>query len=181
MLEDLRYDVVFSEGKVFLHHKATSQVKKIGVRMKNLYKIDVDSCAALNSLAGKVVSQDIGKLWHMRLGHLHHSALRIMQHISTGLPKGTLAQIDTCKGCTMGKYTKATFHEKENRAPEILEIFHSDVCGPFSAASTTKHMYYVNFVDDFSRKCWIYFMQKKDQTFSKFLEFKALVEKDTGK
>ena len=31
-----------------------------------------------------------------------------------------------------------------------------------------------------SRKCWIYFMQNKDQTFSKFCEFKALVEKDSG-
>ena len=35
-------------------------------------------------------------------------------------------------------------------------------------ASTKKHKYYVIFVDDFSRKCWIFFMQKKDQTFSKF-------------
>ena len=37
------------------------------------------------------------------------------------------------------------------------------------------------FVDDFYRKCWIYFMQKKDHTFSRSLEFKSLVEKDTGK
>ena len=45
----------------------------------------------------------------------------------------------------------------------------------------TKHMYYFIFVDDFSHKCWIFFMQNKDQVFSKFCEFKALVEKDTGK
>ena len=37
------------------------------------------------------------------------------------------------------------------------------------------------FVDDFSCKCWILFMHKKYQMFSKFCEFKALVEKDTGK
>ena len=55
------------------------------------------------------------------------------------------------------------------------------MCGPFSVAPTTKNKYYVIFFDEFSRKCWIYFMQKKDHTFSKFLEFKALVEKDTGK
>ena len=42
-------------------------------------------------------------------------------------------------------------------------------------------MYYLIFVDDFSRKCWILFMQKKDQTFSKFCEFKLLVDKYTGK
>ena len=80
----------------------------------------------------------------------------------------------------MGNYTNATFHKKENRAAEILESVHSYLCGPFSTTSTTKHRYYVIFVDDFSRKCWIYFMHKKDQTFSKFCEFKALVEKDKG-
>ena len=84
-----------------------------------------------------MVSQDEGELWHRILGHLHHGALKVMQQISMGLPKGTLAQLDTCKGCTMGKYAKATFHEKENRAFEILERVHSDMCGPFSTASTT--------------------------------------------
>jgi transposase InsO family protein len=63
----------------------------------------------------------------------------------------------------------------------ILERIHTDMCGPLSVPSTKKHRYYVIFVDDFSRKCWIFFMQKKDQTFSKFCEFKALVEKESGK
>jgi hypothetical protein len=81
----------------------------------------------------------------------------------------------------MGKYVKSTFHEKENHALVILERIHTNVCGPFSVASTTKHKYYVIFVDEFSRKCWILFLQKKDQTFSKFYEFKALVEKESGK
>ena len=63
----------------------------------------------------------------------------------------------------------------------ILERFHLDVCGPFLIASTKKHKYYVIFVDYFSRKCWIFFLQNKDLTFSKFFEFKELVKKDTGK
>ena len=48
-------------------------------------------------------------------------------------------------------------------------------------ASTVKQRYYVIFIDDYSRKCWIYFMQKKDQIFTIFCEFKALVEKESGK
>ena len=55
------------------------------------------------------------------------------------------------------------------------------MCGPFSIALKINHKYYVIFVDDVCQKCWIYFMQKKDQTFLEFLEVKALVEKDTGK
>ena len=37
------------------------------------------------------------------------------------------------------------------------------------------------FIDDYSCKCWIYFMQKKDQTFTKFCEFKSLIEKESRK
>ena len=78
MLEDLGYDLVFSEGKVFLRHRATGQVNKIGVHVKNLYKHDVDGCVALSSKVRKAMRWDIGESWHTRLGHLHHSALRIM-------------------------------------------------------------------------------------------------------
>ena len=81
----------------------------------------------------------------------------------------------------MGKFVKATFHEKDSRATTILERIHTDVCGSFLVASTAKHRYYVIFVDDFSHKCWIFFMQKKSETYSKFCEFKALVEKELGK
>ena len=81
----------------------------------------------------------------------------------------------------MGKFVKTTFHEKENRGSVILERIHTNVCGTFSVASTEKRRYYVIFVDDYSHRCWIFFMQKKSETFSKFCEFEALVEKESGK
>ena len=102
MLEDKGYDVVFSEGKAFLRSKTTGETRKIGVQVKNLYQLQVDGCAEMACKAGEVVSRDDdGKLWNRRLGHLHHGALKILQQISTGLPKGTLAQSDQCKGCTL--------------------------------------------------------------------------------
>jgi hypothetical protein len=181
MLEDRGYDIVFNDGKSFLRHKTIGQVNKIEIQVTNLYKLEVYGYASMMGKEEKFVSWDEGKLWHKRLGHLDHGALKIMQQISTGLPMGTLSQLDQCKGCTMGTYVKSTFHEKESHASVILERIHTDVCGPFSVASTTKHKYSVIFVDDFSCRCWIFFMQKKDQTFSKFCEFKELVEKDSGK
>ena len=50
--------------------------------MKNLYKLNVYGYVALMGKADKVVSQDEGEL--------HHGDLKVMQHISTRLPKGTL-------------------------------------------------------------------------------------------
>ena len=42
-------------------------------------------------------------------------------------------------------------------------------------------LYYVLFIDDFSRKAWIYVMKAKSETFCKFQEFKALVENQTSR
>jgi len=98
------------------------------------------------------MSWDDGELWHRRLGHLHHGALKILQQITTRLPKGTIEQSDQCKGCTLGKFVKSTFHEKDSCTTMILERIHTDMCGPFSVDSTTKDKYYVIFVDDFSWK-----------------------------
>ena len=79
MLEDKGYDVVFSEGKAFLRSKTTGETRKIGVRVRNLYQLHVDGCAAMAGKAEGLVSWDDGELWHRRLGHLHHGALKILQ------------------------------------------------------------------------------------------------------
>jgi transposase InsO family protein len=42
-------------------------------------------------------------------------------------------------------------------------------------------VYYVSFIDDFSRKTWIYFLRNKSEVFERFKEFKALVENQTEK
>ena len=56
MLEDKGYDVVFSEGKACLHSKATGETQRIGVRVKNLYQLQVDGCATMAGKAEGVVS-----------------------------------------------------------------------------------------------------------------------------
>jgi len=56
MLEDRGYAVMFLKGKAFLQHIAMGQVKKIGIRVHNLYKIEVEYCAALSSKAEKILS-----------------------------------------------------------------------------------------------------------------------------
>ena len=53
--------------------------------------MEVDGCAKMMGKADQVVSRDEDELCHKRLGHIYHGTLKVMQHISTGLPKGTLA------------------------------------------------------------------------------------------
>jgi transposase InsO family protein len=62
-----------------------------------------------------------------------------------------------------------------------LDLIHTDVCGPMTAASLRGYLYYVLFIDDQSRKMWIYFLKTKDGVLARFQEFKAQVENLTGR
>lgn len=115
------------------------------------------------------------------MGHLHHGALRVLREIVTGLLDFSTEHQELCRGCTLGKYTKASSPSSEHRSSGILDLIHSDVCGPTSTLSLTGREYYVTFIDDFSRKTWIYFLKTKDEVFARSKEFKALVENQTGK
>jgi hypothetical protein len=86
-----------------------------------------------------------------------------------------------CKGCALGNYTKTSFPSSDSRAVGILDLIHSYVCGPMYLTSLSGSLYYVVFIDDFSRKSWIFFMKTKGQVFSRFQEFKSLVQNQIGK
>ena len=57
-----------------------------------------------------------------------------------------------------------------------MAVIQSDVCRPMSQTSLSEYVYYVSFIDDFSRKTWIYFLKAKSEVFNKFKEFKEFVE-----
>jgi transposase InsO family protein len=76
---------------------------------------------------------------------------------------------------------RVRFPSGATREHGILELIHSDVFGPVHIPSLGKSVYYVSFIDDFSRNTWIYFLRKKSEVFDKFKEFKALVENQTEK
>ena len=108
------------------------------------------------------------ELWHRRLAHVHYRALPIASKAVSGLLEFQTKHEGTCKGCAQGKNVKKPFPSSERKAKEILEIIHSDVCGPMSFNSLSGYAYYVSFIDDYSRKAWIYFLKGKDEVFSKF-------------
>ena len=81
----------------------------------------------------------------------------------------------------MGKMTKTPFTGHPERAAELLEIIHSDVCGPMSTSARGGYFYFVTFTDDLSRYGYIYLMKHKSETFEKFKEFQNEVENHRNK
>ena len=79
----------------------------------------------------------------------------------TGLPEFNTEHSDVCRGCALGKYTKTAFPSSDSRSAGVLDLIHFDLCGPMSSVSLRGYEYYVTFIDDHSRKTWIYFLKSK--------------------
>ena len=112
---------------------------------------------------------------------MHYRALLLARKAVEGILEIQAKHDGVCKGCAKGKNTKKTFPSSKGKAKGILEIIHTDVCGPMSSSSLRGYVYYVSCIDYFSRKTWVYFIKNKDEVFSNFKEFKALIKNHTEK
>ena len=52
---------------------------------------------------------ELNELWHRRMRHMHHGALRMLREIVTGVAALSTEHDDVCRGCVLGKYAKANF------------------------------------------------------------------------
>ncbi|KAE8698394.1 hypothetical protein F3Y22_tig00110597pilonHSYRG00102 [Hibiscus syriacus] len=82
--------------------------------------------------------------------------------------------------CIFGKQEKVSF-AKIGKTPktEKLELVHTDVWGPSPVPSLAGSLYYVTFIDDFTRKVCL-FSEEKSEVFDTFRKWKAMVENETG-
>ena len=62
------------------------------------------------------------------------------------------------------------------RVQDLLELIHSDVCGPMPIQARGGYEYFITFTDDCFRFGYVYLMKWKSEAFEKFKEFRAEVE-----
>jgi hypothetical protein len=120
---------------------------------------------------------DPTKLWHERMRHIGEKGLRSMQSkgMVEGFPECGLEE-DFCEHCIYGKQIRVRFPYGVTRENGFLELVHSDVFGSVIVPSLGGSLYYVSFIDYFSKKTWIYFLRNKSKVFERFKEFKSLLE-----
>ena len=77
--------------------------------------------------------------------------------------------------------TEAPFSKRGERTSNLLDLIHSNVCGPMSTCAINGCSYFITFTDDYSRYGYVYLMRHKSESFEKFKEFKAEVENQLNK
>lgn len=85
------------------------------------------------------------------------------------------AKLNKCVNCLAGKQKRVSFQtHPPSRKLDLLELVHSDLCGPFKVRSHGGALYFVTFIDDHSRKLWVYSLKSKDQVLDVFKNFSGL-------
>ncbi|CAL8989595.1 unnamed protein product, partial [Prunus brigantina] len=115
-----------------------------------------------------------------------HGALVVMKAlqglVKQGLLKGAKAcKLEFCEHCVLGKQTRVKFGTAIHHTKGILDYVHTDVWGPSKNASWGGSHYFVSFVDDFSRRIWVYTMKRKDEVLKIFLKWKKMIETQSGR
>jgi hypothetical protein len=177
-LEDKGNIIAFVAGKVLSWHNDSSIVnaRVIGNREGNLYRLLEQNEEAL-------VHNEVNpnEIWHRRYPHINYQALPFLKKMVEGIPKLQSTHEGIYKGCSLGKNIKKPFPSSKNKSKELLDMIHSYVCGPMPVKYLGGYSYYVIFIDDYSRKTWLYLLKTKDEVFIKFQEFKVEIENLTNK
>ncbi|KAL0551495.1 hypothetical protein IC582_010583 [Cucumis melo] len=155
-----------------------------GIICDDLYKLKLDNVVAESLLT---LHHNVGTkrgqtnelsayLWHKRLGHI--SKERIKRLIKNEiLPDLDFTDLGICVDCIKGKQTKHTVNKEATRSSQLLEIIHTDICGPFDVPSFGGEKYFITFIDDFSRYGYIYLLHEKSQAIDALKVFINEVER----
>ena len=114
-------------------------------------------------------------LWHCRLGHINEKRISKIHQVGL-LNSFDFESYDTCEFCLLGKMTKEPFTEHSERANELLDLIHTDVCGPLSSDARGGYKYFITFTDDFNIYGYVYLMRHKSESFEMFKSFQNEVQ-----
>ena len=97
----------------------------------NMFYLNIEDATYL------IIRFDDVWLWNIRLFHVNFDNLISINNMKKvgGFPKLKKPDNVMCKQCQLGKMTKSSFKSKTYTSKEVLEIVHTELCGPIEVQS----------------------------------------------
>ncbi|GJX64041.1 retrovirus-related pol polyprotein from transposon TNT 1-94 [Tanacetum coccineum] len=154
LLNKFGFCLVFESDK-FVLSKNQMYVGR-GYVMNGMFKLNVmvvkNEINKMNSSAYLIESSNV---WHGRLGYVNFNSMR---------PKLTRTSFKSVK-----------------RKTKPLDLIHTDICDLKSLPTKGGNKYYITFIDDCTKYCYVYLLKSKDEAIDKFVLYKTEVENQVGK
>lgn len=180
-LEKHDCEIIFKNGEVHIYKDRCLLLG--GKSAMGLYSVNLNCLSNKEnqdyvcSVIDKEVSDD---LWHRRFGHISEKYFQILKskEMVIGLKEKDLKR--NCESCTESKQCKLPFTGTRWKSDRVLELIHTDVCGPINPISSTGERYILSFIDDFSHHLVVYLISNKSEVFSCFKEFESIATSKFG-
>ena len=173
------FKLVFVSDK-FVLSKNEMYVGK-GYLSDGLFKLNVMTVVTkddLNKVASSYVLES-SNIWHARLGHVNYKSIKKLMNMRL-LPKFDCLS-EKCQVCVESKFSKPPFHSVDNRVSEPLDLIHTNICDMKSIPLRGCNKYFITFIDDYSRYCYVYLLSSKDEAVNAFKSYKTEVETQLNK
>ena len=131
-----------------------------------------------NANSAYIVEYDSLFLWHLRLSHIGFSTMKRV--VKCGMIACNIKNYGKCETCVKAKMIKKPFPSVE-RSSNLLDLIHSDLCELNGVLTRGGKMYFLTFIDDFSRYTYVFLLKHKDETFDAFKLYKLEVENQLNK
>ncbi|GFV21072.1 retrovirus-related Pol polyprotein from transposon TNT 1-94 [Trichonephila clavipes] len=111
--------------------------------------------------------------------YCHQNKAHVRDILGKYQVKSDVKDSKICDGCCYGKQCRRPFGTRKQRATIPVELINIDVCSPMQQQSLGGAKFYVCFKDDFTKFCWVFFMQFKNEV-SKCVETFLKEAKNAG-
>lgn len=140
-----------------------------------LYQVNtIEKAYIANEFVNKGHTEFCQHTWHRRFGHRNLDAIKFLanKNLASGIEIKNCGQQIICKCCVKGKMARLPFpKESRNKTNSILDLIHTDVCGPMHTVTPENKRYILSIIDDYSRFSTIYLMSHKNETAKHIKEF----------
>jgi transposase InsO family protein len=114
--------------------------------------------------------------WHQILAHRNLQDIKKMK----GIIIRECDCSDDCEPCLQGKMSRKKFPKKSKGVNKIWDVIVSDVCGPMDTRSLGGMLYYVTFIDVYSRYSEVVFIKEKSDVTQEAIYFMEKIKTQFG-
>ncbi|KAG8479954.1 hypothetical protein CXB51_025047 [Gossypium anomalum] len=116
--------------------------------------------------------EDSIMLWHRRLGHPNFMYLKKLFPLLFLNKK--ISSLN-CEVCQLSKHTRVPYPLKPYVQSQPFSLIHSDLWGASRVKNITGARWFITFIDDHTRVCWIYLFKEKSEVSRVFKNFHSMI------
>ena len=174
LLNSHGFQLVFESDK-FVLSKSGMYVGQ-GYMSGGMWKLNVMTIikSDMNKASSSAYILESSNQWHSRLEHVNYDTLRKLINLNH-IPTFQIDAKHKCETCVETKLTRLSFQNIE-RHTEPLDLIHSDICDLKLVQRRGGNKYFITFVDDSTKYCYVYLLKSKGEAIEKFVLYKNEVE-----